>query len=143
MAHFYLDDTLAAQLSRGDYLLGDTLTAADLLWGTALKWTTNFGIVPKLPVITDYMARVARHPAVARAGELDAALAARLTVAFSAERISLRADRPEVGIRVERDSDRTVLRVLMRFRDYKGKYVMHCHNLIHEDHAMMLRFDIV
>ena len=40
-------------------------------------------------------------------------------------------------------TDRTVLRVLIRFRDYKGKYVMHCHNLIHEDHAMMLRFDIV
>lgn len=38
---------------------------------------------------------------------------------------------------------RATTRVLMRFRDYKGKYVMHCHNLIHEDHAMMLRFDIV
>ncbi|WP_251701819.1 multicopper oxidase family protein [Metapseudomonas boanensis] len=35
------------------------------------------------------------------------------------------------------------LRVFLRFRDYKGKYVMHCHNLIHEDHAMMLRWDIV
>lgn len=35
------------------------------------------------------------------------------------------------------------IRVLLRFRDYKGKYVMHCHNLIHEDHAMMLRWDIV
>ncbi|MCY1561811.1 Spore coat protein A [compost metagenome] len=35
------------------------------------------------------------------------------------------------------------IRVFIRFRDYKGKYVMHCHNLIHEDHAMMLRFDIV
>ncbi|AOE85376.1 multicopper oxidase family protein [Pseudomonas sp. TCU-HL1] len=34
------------------------------------------------------------------------------------------------------------IRVLIRFRDYVGKYVMHCHNLIHEDHAMMLRFDI-
>jgi len=38
---------------------------------------------------------------------------------------------------------RATTRVLMRFRDYKGKYVMHCHNLIHEDHAMMMRFDIV
>lgn len=38
---------------------------------------------------------------------------------------------------------RSTLRVLLRFRDYKGKYVMHCHNLIHEDHAMMLRWDIV
>jgi FtsP/CotA-like multicopper oxidase with cupredoxin domain len=37
----------------------------------------------------------------------------------------------------------TVTRVFVRFRDFHGKYVMHCHNIIHEDHAMMLRFDIV
>lgn len=30
----------------------------------------------------------------------------------------------------------------MRFRDWVGRYVMHCHNVIHEDHAMMLRFDV-
>jgi FtsP/CotA-like multicopper oxidase with cupredoxin domain len=35
------------------------------------------------------------------------------------------------------------LRLVMKFRDYKGKYMMHCHNLIHEDHAMMVRWDIV
>ncbi|MFP5299184.1 MAG: multicopper oxidase domain-containing protein, partial [Actinomycetota bacterium] len=29
-----------------------------------------------------------------------------------------------------------------RFRDFSGRYPMHCHNLLHEDHAMMLRFDI-
>jgi FtsP/CotA-like multicopper oxidase with cupredoxin domain len=34
------------------------------------------------------------------------------------------------------------MRVFIRFRDFKGKYPMHCHNLIHEDHAMMVRFDI-
>ncbi|WP_256678011.1 multicopper oxidase family protein [Pseudomonas sp. SJZ079] len=34
------------------------------------------------------------------------------------------------------------IRLFIRFRDYVGKYVMHCHNLIHEDHAMMLRWDI-
>ena len=34
------------------------------------------------------------------------------------------------------------LRVFLRFRDFVGKYVMHCHNLVHEDHAMMLRFDV-
>jgi FtsP/CotA-like multicopper oxidase with cupredoxin domain len=33
--------------------------------------------------------------------------------------------------------------VFLRFRDFKGKYVMHCHNLPHEDHAMMVRWDIV
>ena len=35
------------------------------------------------------------------------------------------------------------VRVFLRFRDFLGKYMMHCHNLIHEDHAMMIRWDIV
>ena len=33
--------------------------------------------------------------------------------------------------------------LFFRFRDFVGRYPMHCHNTIHEDHAMMLRFDIV
>jgi FtsP/CotA-like multicopper oxidase with cupredoxin domain len=32
--------------------------------------------------------------------------------------------------------------IKMRFRDWLGRYAMHCHNVIHEDHAMMLRFDV-
>jgi FtsP/CotA-like multicopper oxidase with cupredoxin domain len=32
--------------------------------------------------------------------------------------------------------------LFFRFRDFVGRYPMHCHNTIHEDHAMMLRFDI-
>ena len=32
--------------------------------------------------------------------------------------------------------------IYFRFRDFTGRYPMHCHNTIHEDHAMMLRFDI-
>jgi FtsP/CotA-like multicopper oxidase with cupredoxin domain len=35
------------------------------------------------------------------------------------------------------------VKVYMRFRDFMGKYVMHCHNVVHEDHAMMIRFDVV
>lgn len=35
------------------------------------------------------------------------------------------------------------LRLVMKFRDYTGKYMMHCHNLMHEDHAMMVRWDVV
>jgi FtsP/CotA-like multicopper oxidase with cupredoxin domain len=34
-------------------------------------------------------------------------------------------------------------RLFMRFRDMKGRYVMHCHNVVHEDHAMMIRWDMV
>ena len=36
----------------------------------------------------------------------------------------------------------TAMRIFVRFRDWEGKYVMHCHNMVHEDHAMMVRFDI-
>jgi FtsP/CotA-like multicopper oxidase with cupredoxin domain len=35
------------------------------------------------------------------------------------------------------------LRLYIQFRDWTGKYMMHCHNLIHEDHAMMVRWDVV
>jgi FtsP/CotA-like multicopper oxidase with cupredoxin domain len=34
-------------------------------------------------------------------------------------------------------------RLFMRFRDMRGRYVMHCHNVVHEDHAMMIRWDMV
>jgi FtsP/CotA-like multicopper oxidase with cupredoxin domain len=34
------------------------------------------------------------------------------------------------------------VRIFLRFRDLQGRYVMHCHNVVHEDHAMMIRFDI-
>lgn len=37
----------------------------------------------------------------------------------------------------------TTMQVFVRFRDFSGKYVLHCHNLIHEDHAMMARWDVV
>ena len=33
--------------------------------------------------------------------------------------------------------------IYMRFRDYKGIYPMHCHNVVHEDHAMMVMWKIV
>jgi FtsP/CotA-like multicopper oxidase with cupredoxin domain len=35
------------------------------------------------------------------------------------------------------------IRLFIRFRDFFGRYPMHCHNTVHEDHAMMLRWDVV
>jgi FtsP/CotA-like multicopper oxidase with cupredoxin domain len=32
--------------------------------------------------------------------------------------------------------------LFFRFRDFFGRFPMHCHNVVHEDHAMMLRWDI-
>jgi len=33
-------------------------------------------------------------------------------------------------------------KVFLRFRNFHGQYILHCHNVVHEDHAMMLRWDI-
>ncbi|MEO8746424.1 MAG: glutathione S-transferase N-terminal domain-containing protein [Rhodanobacter sp.] len=68
--------TLTDQLARGPYLLGETFSAADVLWGTALNWTTMFKLVPELPVIRAYIDRVTSRPAMQRAAASDAALAA-------------------------------------------------------------------
>jgi len=35
------------------------------------------------------------------------------------------------------------VKVVMRFQDFLGRYPAHCHNLVHEDHAMMFRWDVV
>jgi spore coat protein A len=35
------------------------------------------------------------------------------------------------------------VRVIMAFDGYRGRYLMHCHNLEHEDYDMMMRFDVV
>ncbi len=70
---------LNGQLAQGPYLFGERYTAADTLWGTALAWTTMFKLVPETPVIRAYIDCVAARPAVARARQKDAALAARQT----------------------------------------------------------------
>ena len=68
--------TLVAQLGRGPWLLGDRFTAADVLWGTSLTWTTAFKIVPELPEIRAYLDRFNARPKVAEARARDAELAA-------------------------------------------------------------------
>jgi glutathione S-transferase len=67
--------TLTAQLRHGLWLLGERFSGADVLWGTALTWTTGFKLVPELPEITSYLARFNVRPAVVRARARDAELA--------------------------------------------------------------------
>jgi glutathione S-transferase len=63
---------LAEQLETGPYLLGSRMTAADVLWGAALRWTIGFGVVPKLPVFERYVELVTARPAFKRVWERDA-----------------------------------------------------------------------
>ena len=68
--------TLVGQLKQGPWLLGEQFTAADVLWGSALNWTTQFGLIPEVPEIKAYIARFIERPAYTRALAKDAELAA-------------------------------------------------------------------
>jgi glutathione S-transferase len=68
--------TITDQLARGPYVLGQRHTAADLLWGMGLTWTTRFQLMPLTPPVKAYVERFAARPALARVQAIDAALAA-------------------------------------------------------------------
>ncbi len=71
--------TLDQQLSKGPYMLGEKFSAADVLWGNALGWTTGFKLVPETPAIKAYVERVSSRPAMTRAKAKDLELAAAQT----------------------------------------------------------------
>lgn len=69
-------DALERQLSIGPFMLGERLTAADILWGGALGWMLQFGTLPARPAFTAYAGRIAGRAAARKVSEEDAALAA-------------------------------------------------------------------
>jgi glutathione S-transferase len=72
---------LEAQLATGPYLLGERMTAADILWGVAFNWTMMFGLVPKKDVFVRYAERIASRPSFQRISADDDAMAAQHAVA--------------------------------------------------------------
>lgn len=76
--------TVVERLTGSPYLLGDTFSAADLLWGMALQWGTMFKIVPETPVIADYVKRVTARPSFAKVAAMDAEWAAEHVAALNA-----------------------------------------------------------
>lgn len=73
--------TLTDQLAAGPWLLGDRFSAADVLWGNALRYVTGFKLVEATPVIADYIERVMARPAEQRALKANEALAAEMGLA--------------------------------------------------------------
>ena len=69
--------TLNDQLRKGPWILGEKFTAADVLWGIALHWTTGFNLVPATPEIKAYVERVYARPAIQRANAKDAEYASK------------------------------------------------------------------
>ena len=66
--------TLVQQLEKGPWLLGESFTAPDVLWGTALTWMTGFGLLDPVPPIKAYIDRWNARPSVKRVAEIDAQL---------------------------------------------------------------------
>src|SRR3569832_2731562 len=67
---------LEAQLSKGPYLLGERMTAADILKRDTNNRTMMFGIVPKKDVFVRYSERMTSRPAFRRINAADAEMAA-------------------------------------------------------------------
>ena len=67
---------LESQLTKGPYLFGDEITAADILWGIAFSWTMMFGIVPKKDVFVRYAERITAREAFKRISAADQEMAA-------------------------------------------------------------------
>jgi glutathione S-transferase len=63
--------TIKEPISRSPYFLGDRFSAADLLWGQALRNGVRFGIVPAGPDIDSYIQRVTSRPSFAKATAID------------------------------------------------------------------------
>ena len=68
-------NTITAALTPGPWLLGERFSAADVLWGNALRWVTSFGMVEATPSIKQYVERVMARPAQQHALQADAELA--------------------------------------------------------------------
>jgi glutathione S-transferase len=67
-------DTLEGAVSRGDYLVGDSFTAADVYVGSHIGFGMQFGTIEKRPAFERYWQRLAERPAAVRAKEIDDAL---------------------------------------------------------------------
>jgi glutathione S-transferase len=66
--------TLEAAVSRSEYLVGDSFTAADLYVGSQLGFGMMFGMIERRPAFERYWGRISARAACKRAKELDDAL---------------------------------------------------------------------
>jgi glutathione S-transferase len=75
--------TLEAAVSSGDYLVGNSFTAADVYVGSQIGFGMMFGMLEALPAFERYWQRLSTRPAFVRAKQLDDEKAAELQKAAS------------------------------------------------------------
>ena len=75
--------TLEAAVSSGDYLVGNSFTAADVYVGSQIGFGMMFGMLEARPAFERYWQRLSARPAFVRAKQLDEEKAAELQKAAS------------------------------------------------------------
>ena len=75
-SYAHVMNALETALSKGDYLLGDKFSAADVYFGSHIGWGMQFGGIEKRPAFERYSERLRGRPAAIRASEIDDALIA-------------------------------------------------------------------
>jgi glutathione S-transferase len=69
-------EVLERAVSRAEYVVGDSFTAADVYLGSGIRFGMQFGMIEKRPAFEQYWQRLSARPAAQRAKEIDDALAA-------------------------------------------------------------------
>jgi glutathione S-transferase len=73
-------DVLEQAVSRSEYVVGGSFTAADVYIGSGIGFGMQFGMIEKRPAFEQYCQRLSARPAALRAKEIDDALAAQQQV---------------------------------------------------------------
>ena len=68
--------TIDTAIDDGPFLLGETFTMADMLFGGTVGWMMQFGMLPKKPAWEAYVARLEERPARRRSREINAKIIA-------------------------------------------------------------------
>lgn len=68
--------TIDTAIGEGPFLLGETFSMADMLFGGTVGWMMQFGMLPKKPAWEAYVARLEARPARQRSREINAKIIA-------------------------------------------------------------------
>jgi|SRR5690606_20099453 len=71
-----MSKTMEHALSAGDYLLGDTFSMADVIFGGTLRFMLQFKLIDPRPAFVAYAERLGQRPALQRADARNAAVVA-------------------------------------------------------------------
>jgi len=69
-------NVLEGAVSRAEYVVGDSFTAADVYVGSGIGFGVQFGMIEQRPAFERYWQRLSARPAALRAKQIDDALAA-------------------------------------------------------------------